>query len=129
MGLFSGLMGHATNMKIEEAEKSFGFLLADDEHFAAAYKLIRDVLLFTPNRLILVDVQGVTGKRKQAMSIPYRSITHFSVESAGHFDLDAELKIWIAGCEHPLSKPFNTSVNIYEVQALLAKAIASIYNS
>lgn len=85
-----------------------------------AYKLIRDLFLFTNKRLILIDVQGVTGSKVEYHSIPYKSITHFSVESAGTFDLDAELKIWIAGTQLPIQKKFNKSLNIYDVQSILA---------
>ena len=63
----------------------------------AAYQLVRDVFIFTDRRLILVDKQGVTGRKVQYHSVPYKSITHFSVETAGTFDLDAELTIWISG--------------------------------
>jgi hypothetical protein len=76
-----------------------------------AYLLIRDTILFTDRRLILIDKQGITGKKTEYHSIPYRSITHFAVETAGTFDLDAELKIWVGqrradpedlhqGCRH-----------------------------
>ena len=56
-------------------------------------------------------------------SIPYRSITHFSIETAGTFDLDAELKIWIAGKQLPVQKQFNKRLSIYEVQSVLASYV------
>lgn len=80
-------------------------------------------MVFTDKRLILVDKQGVTGKKVEYHSIPYKSITHFSVESAGHFDLDAELKIWISGTNEPISKEFKKDKNIYDVQRTLAKYV------
>ena len=49
-------------------------------------------------------------------SIPYKSITHFSIETAGHFDLDAELKIWISGTALPIEKQLNNSISVYELQ-------------
>jgi len=55
--------------------------------------LIRALFVFTNKRLILVDKQGLTGNKVEYHSLPYRIITHFSVETAGHFDLDAELKV------------------------------------
>ena len=85
-----------------------------------SYKLIRDLFIFTNKRLILVDKQGVTGKKTEYHSIPYKSITHFSIETAGHFDLEAELKIWISGTALPIEKQFNSSLNIYELQQVLA---------
>ncbi len=58
-----------------------------------AYQLIRDLFVFTNKRLILVDKQDLTGHKVEYQSLPYKSIIHFSVETAGHFDLDAMLKI------------------------------------
>jgi hypothetical protein len=52
--------------------------------------------------------------------VPYQSITHFSVETAGTFDLDAELKIWLSGSAEPIAKQFGKGVDVYEVQALLS---------
>ena len=71
-----------------------------------------------------MDRQGLTGAKTEYRSIPYRSITQFSVESAGNFDLDAELRIWVTGRTEPIQKQFNKKVNIYDVQALLTSYIA-----
>jgi hypothetical protein len=79
--------------------------------------------MFTDKRLILVDKQGITGKKVEYQSIPYRSIVRFSVETAGSFDLDAELKIWISSTAEPLARQFNKQVNVYEVQQLLASSV------
>jgi hypothetical protein len=86
---------------------------------AAAYQLVRDVFIFTDRRLILVDKQGVTGRKVQYRSVPYKSITHFSVETAGTFDLDAELTIWISGGQG-IAKQFGRGVDVYEAGALAA---------
>jgi len=81
------------------------------------------MFIFTNRRLILIDVQGLTGKKIEYRSIPYSKITSFSVETAGHFDLDAELKIWVSGLPQPIQKQFNKTLNIYEVQAELAEHV------
>ncbi len=60
-------------------------------------------------------------------SIPYKSITHFSVETAGSFNLDAELKIWISSTANPVSKQFKKDKSIYDVQRALATYVAKIY--
>ncbi|MGL5352561.1 MAG: PH domain-containing protein, partial [Clostridium sp.] len=67
--------------------------------------------------------QGVTGKKVEYHSVPYRAITNFKVETAGHFDLDAELTIYISGSE-PIQKTFSGGSNIYEVQGILAEYCA-----
>jgi hypothetical protein len=49
-------------------------------------------------------VQGVTGSKVAFTSVPYRAIVRFSVETAGTFELDAEMKIWVSGTPHPLEQ-------------------------
>lgn len=123
MGLFDGLMGNASEVNLQEVQRDFANVLASTETIEKAYRLIRDMFIFTNKRLILVDKQGVTGKKVEYHSIPYKSITHFSIETAGNFDLDAELKIWISGTQMPVEKQFNKSLNIYELQSVLAEYV------
>ncbi|WHY76685.1 PH domain-containing protein [Neobacillus sp. WH10] len=120
MGFLDGLMGNASEVNTVEVQKEFARVLAPNEQIDKAYKLIRDMFIFTNKRLILVDKQGITGKKVEYHSIPYKNITHFSIETAGNFDLDAELKIWISGNAAPLQKQFNKNLNIYELQSVLA---------
>ncbi len=120
MGIFNALMGNAASVSVEELTEKYGNLLATNEKIDAGYKLIRDVFLFTNKRLILIDVQGMTGKKIEYMSVLYKAISRFSIESAGHLDLDAELKIWISSENSPsISKKFSKQANIYEVQKTL----------
>lgn len=121
MGLLSGLMGNASTANQEEVTKEIGQLLAQGEEVDVAFKLVRDLIVFTDKRLILVDKQGLTGKKVEYHSIPYKSISHFSVETAGHFDLDAELKIWISSASTPtISRQFRKDKSIYDIQKILA---------
>ena len=123
MGFLDGIAGNASRVDPQQAAQEYGRLLAQGEQVHAAYLLVRDVFLFTDRRLILVDKQGLTGRKVQYHSIPYRSITHFTVETAGTFDLDAELTIWLSGGQGIL-KQFGRGVDVYEVQALLATFVA-----
>jgi hypothetical protein len=123
MGLFDGLMGNASELKLADVNKEFAHVLANSETIEKAYKLIRDLFIFTNKRLILVDKQGLSGKKMELHSIPYKSITHFSIETAGTFDLDAEMKIWISSTPTPIEKKFNKSLNIYELQSVLAEYV------
>ena len=124
MGLLDGLLGDASKINPGTIANEFAPVLAPGEKVEHAYKLIRDYFLFTDKRLVLVDKQGIMGSKVEYHSIPYKSITHFSVETAGSFDLDAELKIWITGQALPMQKTFNKNVSIYEVQAVLAAYVA-----
>lgn len=120
MGLFDGLIGNASEVSITKLQEELKELLISGETIENAYKVIRDTFIFTNKRLILIDKQGVTGKKTEYHSIPYKNIIHFSVETAGTFDLDAELKIWVSGSAVPIQKNFNKSTNIYQVQSVLA---------
>jgi Bacterial PH domain len=123
MGFLDGITGNASRVDPAGVTQEYGRLLAQGEQVHAAYQLVRDVFIFTDRRLILVDKQGVTGRKVQYHSVPYKSITHFSVETAGTFDLDAELTIWISGGQG-VTKQFGRGVDVYEVQALLAAFVA-----
>ena len=101
MGLFSGLLGNASKKDNDKVERQLEGILIPGEQVELAYALVRDLIVFTEKRLILVDKQGVTGKKTSYKSIPYHSISRFTVESSGHFDLDAELKIWISSALEP----------------------------
>lgn len=121
MGLFSALLGNAGAVSQEELLKKFGQLLTDGEEIELGFKLIRDTFIFTNKRLILVDIQGLTGSKTEYKSVTYKSISRFSIETAGTFDLDAELKIWVSSEAQPsIKKQFNKSVNVYDVQKVLA---------
>ena len=124
MGLLDALLGNASEIDPAKLQAEFARVLAPNERIEKAYQLLRDLFVFTDKRLILVDRQGFTGSKVEYHSLPYRSITHFSIETAGHFDLDAELKIWITGSPTPIQKQFNKRLNVYELQAVLAAYVA-----
>ena len=123
MGLLDGVLGNASKIDPAEIQQEFGKILAPNERIEHVYQLIRDYFVFTDKRFILVDKQGLTGSKVEYHSIPYKSITHFSIETAGTFDLDAELKIWISSTAAPIQKQFNKKLSIYEVQSVLASYV------
>jgi hypothetical protein len=120
MGLLDGLLGNATEVDASPLQTEFAQVLAPGERIEKAYQLIRDTFVFTDKRLIFVNRQGITGKKVEYQSIPYRSITRFSIETGGAFDLDAELKIWLTGTAAPMQLQFNKKLSIYAVQSVLA---------
>jgi hypothetical protein len=72
-------------------------LFVEGEQIMLAAKAVRDFVVFTNKRIIAVNVQGMTGKKRDFTSLPYTKIQAFSVETAGHFDLDSELELWFSG--------------------------------
>ncbi|GGP86507.1 PH domain-containing protein [Shewanella ulleungensis] len=71
-------------------------LLLDDEQIVDSYKTMRDGVVFTNKRIIAVNVQGITGSKKDFTSLPYKNIVAYSIETSGTFDLDSELEIYFS---------------------------------
>lgn len=121
MGLLDGLLGNASENDAQEIQQDLAQVLAAGERVEKSYAVIRDLIVFTTKRLILVDKQGVTGKKREYLSIPYRSVERFSIETTGHFDLESELKIWVRGQAEPISKTFRSDKSILDVARALAE--------
>lgn len=71
-------------------------LLIEGEQIISAYKSMRDGVVFTNKRIIAVNVQGLTGSKKDFTSLPYKKIETYSIETSGTFDLDSELTIYFS---------------------------------
>jgi len=82
---------------IENGFENIKELLISGEFVIDSYISMRDRVVFTNKRIISINVQGITGTKKDYTSIPYNKIQTYSVETAGLLDLDAELDLWIAG--------------------------------
>ncbi len=78
MGLFDALLGNASVVNNEEVKKELQLILAEEEEVEVAFRLVRDVIVFAKTRLILVGKQGVTGKKVEYHSIPFKK--HFSLQ-------------------------------------------------
>ena len=81
-------------------EKMVAPILVEAEEIIGSYQSIRDGVVFTDKRIISINIQGITGKKKDFTSLPYSKIQAFSVETAGTFDLDSELDLWFSGVGH-----------------------------
>ena len=72
-------------------------ILVEGEEISLVYSHTRDKVWFTNKRIIAMDVQGITGSKKEYRTFPYTKISSFSVETAGTFDGDSDFKIWLSG--------------------------------
>lgn len=72
-------------------------LLVNGEQVISAYKAMRDYCVFTTKRVIAVNVQGMTGKKKDFTSLPYSKVSAYSVETSGVLDMDSELEMYFSG--------------------------------
>ena len=112
MGLLDAVMGNASQIDPSEVSEELAPILASNEEVKQVFKEIRDMYVFTNKRLILIDKQGLTGRKVEYHNIPYKAITQFKVETAGHFDMDAEFKVWISGQSDPIEKELNRKTGI-----------------
>lgn len=72
-------------------------MFVEDESILGTFQTVRDGVVFTNKRIFAINVQGLTGKKKDFTSLPYSKIQAFSVETAGVLDLDSELELWFSG--------------------------------
>ena len=96
-------------------------LLLKDERAVAAYATIRDVALFTNKRVLIKDVQGLTGKKVEIYSLPYSSILAWSSENAGMLDINAEIEIWTLAGKIKIN--LKRDINIRRFDKLIASFI------
>ncbi len=109
MGLFNN-----TDANEEKIEKQYDKMLADDEYVVIAYKLIRDLIILTNLRLIIIDKQGVTGRKKLITSYPLGRLCRYQIENAPYFDIDNEVIIWFDGVNEPVSFTLSKGTNVFE---------------
>ncbi|MFQ3251083.1 MAG: hypothetical protein ACI9O6_002930 [Glaciecola sp.] len=124
VGLLDGLLGNASEVDVSTVAEELSPILSNSETVVQAYKMVRDLFVFTDKRLIFIDKQGVTGKKVDYLSVPYRAITQVKVETAGHFDLDCDLKIWVSGQSQPMETKLKSGL-AQAVQKTLADMMFS----
>lgn len=83
---------------------------------------MRDYVVFTTKRIIAVNVQGITGKKKDFTSLPYSKVQVFSIETAGVLDMDSELELWFSGLGM-VKFDFTGASDIIKIGQLISNAI------
>lgn len=91
-----------------------GGIMVNGERIVQTFKSVRDGLVFTNKRLIAINVQGITGKKKAVTSLPYSRIQSFEVQTPSVFDIDSELTLWFAGMGQ-IEFEFSTKANVTEI--------------
>lgn len=122
MSLLHNIMGNASEMNQSDAMQLISEFIVEGEEIVVAYKLIRDKIIFTTERLVLVDIQGITGSKVSFTSYAYSSIKSFTMESAGTFDLDCEIKLHAAGIGE-ISLKFSKGTDLKPIYKYLSKYI------
>ena len=92
-----GFFARLKKVENDEFGRNINDFLIDGEIVIGAYKSVRDGVVFTNKRIITINIQGITGKKQDYTSIPYSKISTFSLETAGFFDFDSELELYMSG--------------------------------
>lgn len=113
-------------LKLKKSSGSFDGevkpLMVAGEEIIDTYKSVRDGVVFTNKRIFVVNIQGVTGKKKDITSLPYSRVQAFSTESAGVLDSDCELELWFSGLgKVKLEFSFNT--DIYDICKVISNYV------
>ena len=80
-----------------EIPQSLMAFVSRNERALFAVKTVRDAALFTNKKVLISDKQGITGKKTEYYAIPYNKIVTYAIETAGHFDIDSEIKLFLTG--------------------------------
>ena len=89
------------------------------ESISYTFSTIRDMVIFTNKRIITINVQGLTGKKKDYTSLPFSKLQAFSIETSGHFDLDSELTLAYSGLG-TIKLEFTGSTDILEINKFIS---------
>ena len=96
-------------------------ILTRGEEALVAYKTFRDSAIFTTKRLIIRDAQGLTGKKIEIYSLPYKAIDTWSTENAGTFDMDAEVELWTRAGHIKIK--LNRKIDVRQIDSLIAHCV------
>ena len=123
----SGIMTDSNFMNLKgislnEVRSEVFDLLVDGEQAVAAFKTVRDQVIFTTKRIFVVNVQGITGKKTSYFSYPYSKVQYFGVETAGVLDIDSELVLAFSNGSK-LSFDFKSNVDIKQISKMISNFV------
>ena len=97
-------------------------MFVDGEEIVSTYQSIRDGVVFTNKRIFAINIQGITGKKKDFTSLPYSKIQAYSVETAGVLDLDSELELWFSGLGK-VKLEFAANANVAQICKMISEKV------
>lgn len=97
-------------------------MFVQDEQIVASFQGMRDGVVFTTKRIFAINIQGLTGKKRDYSSLPYSKIQAFSVETAGVLDLDSELELWFSGLGRAKFE-FTSATNVADICRIISSYV------
>ena len=111
-------------MSVSEVRDEVHGLLLDDENIISAFKTVRDQLLFTNKRIIAIDVQGITGRRKSFSSMPYSKIQFFSIQTPGFAEIVPDSELFLMFSNGFTARfEFKGGVDIGEIERMISEYV------
>ena len=105
---------------IEEKFKNEIPVLQSDETVELAFKHGRDMFIITTKRIMAVDVQGITGKKVEFRSVPYKHMKGFAVESASTLGRSVEAIFYCSKMVGGMNIAFDKKTDIFEINNSIA---------
>lgn len=123
----SGIIGDSNTFNLKQIDlskvrKEVLDFLVGGEDMVQAFETIRDQVIFTTKRILVVNVQGITGKKRSYISYPYSKVQYFGIETAGVLDIDSEL-ILAFNDGSKLSFDFRSNVDIIKISKCIAQFV------
>jgi hypothetical protein len=113
------MIGVTIELNQREMEERIAKFLLDGETLIKGYQIVRDVLILTNKRIIIVDYLGLRGKKIEYQMIPYHKINRLYIETPGNLDTDYTLKLFISGSLEPIEKQIRSDVDIHELNRII----------
>ncbi|MBQ6735077.1 MAG: PH domain-containing protein [Lachnospiraceae bacterium] len=111
-------------MSIDNVRDEVTGLLIEGEEMVSAFKTGRDQLVFTNKRIISVDVQGLTGKKKSFSSLPYSKVQFFTIQTPGFAELYPDSELFMTFANGFTAKfEFNGTVDIGKIGRFLSEYV------
>ncbi|MDX1670694.1 MAG: PH domain-containing protein [Balneolaceae bacterium] len=123
MGFLSDLFSQSSEIEGEQVERDFESFLVRGEEIEKAFKIQRDLIVFTGKRLILMDKEGLLTNRRSFQSIPYRNIITFSMDTTGRFESGGVILLWLSGLGEPVTLEFSKNKFIEEIYQTLSEYV------
>lgn len=109
-------------IKPESVRADVNGLLIGGEVIVSAFQTVRDQLVFTNKRIIAIDVQGVTGKRKSFTTLPYSKVQFFTIQTPGFMELFSDTELLLMFSNGFTAKfEFRGSVDIGQISRVISQ--------